>query len=397
MIELGDYARDGPLGGFLSGDMFQAENGVEGVALAYDERLVRITSGLVAERVRQVGPQIAANSLEFSSLVASRLARTLRRDEDRDGFDDLDFHLFGGRGLTELWKRVSGRREPFVIHVTVREDADLRGVAAGARESGLPLAFRRSRGAELQAAAAGGRLSPDARPAAFGTIGGFLHDPLAGGTFAVSAEHVCGQGHGLGTPTVLAGSAGPVRVLARGMVRALGHLAPPSLRAERCLTIRTDPPLPAAPHMCMAAVPGYDGLDVALLRVTPSRYRRPVVVAAGNQLSQVLPLTFCGARSGRRRVRISSYSLWHNYRVDGVGDVCVKDCLQIALRARPYVRTDVSAGGDSGSWIMAESLVGPAWVGMLTGGDGDRAGVVPSDRIRDHFNDQASTVFVPQV
>jgi hypothetical protein len=60
---------------------------------------------------------------------------------------------------------------------------------------------------------------------------------------------------------------------------------------------------------------------------------------------------------------------------------CISDCLQIKLRERPIFWEDVSTGGDSGAWLMAKTVNGYAWVGLIVGGDGERTGVVPASRI----------------
>ncbi|WP_083224777.1 hypothetical protein [Sphingomonas panacis] len=57
---------------------------------------------------------------------------------------------------------------------------------------------------------------------------------------------------------------------------------------------------------------------------------------------------------------------------------------------RPYVRPDLSRGGDSGSWLIARGITGLHWAGLLTGGDVDRAGIVPARRIVDRIENQLS-------
>lgn len=75
----------------------------------------------------------------------------------------------------------------------------------------------------------------------------------------------------------------------------------------------------------------------------------------------------------------------------------MRDCIQIQLRERPYVRSDVSQGGDSGSWVLAQGLDGLHWVGMLIGGDGERAGIVPAARLIDYFSQKTGYVLTPAI
>jgi hypothetical protein len=155
------------------------------------------------------------------------------------------------------------------------------------------------------------------------------------------------------------------------------------------------------PYQCQAGF-HTNGLDVALVewpmvkradRQFGTANRQEVALGSRSQISQILPLHFLGARSGTRQIKVSNYSIRHSYRIGDDGPfVCVSDCLQVKLKDRPYVREDVSKGGDSGAWIIAEGSERPHWIGLLLGGDGDRSGIVPADRIMDYFQPELGLV-----
>ena len=143
--------------------------------------------------------------------------------------------------------------------------------------------------------------------------------------------------------------------------------------------------------------PTTSGLDLALAAWPhePARKLESTPVIELGEVSQVLKARFVGARSGQIDVRVTRYSIWHAYDLDesSTDVACIGDCLEVALPQRPYVRTDVSKGGDSGAWLICDSANGPRWLGLLIGGDGDRTGVVPAYRIRDELRPKFGTLF----
>lgn len=152
-------------------------------------------------------------------------------------------------------------------------------------------------------------------------------------------------------------------------------------REEGCPSHWDSPADVVAPLSCtVEATRQTAGLDVALHEVTPQCSLHTIAVADLSELSPVLELNFTGATSGYRRARATSYSIWHSYELNGT-NVCIHDCVQIKLADRSYVRSDLSRGGDSGAWLLARGTQDLHWVGLLTGGDGDFAGIVPASRI----------------
>ena len=248
---------------------------------------------------------------------------------------------------------------------------------------------RQYRPAEMHAAQPGGLFIPRGHfdPRQFprwGTLGGFV-TTAGGDSYAVVANHVAHQAEGFGTPVFVRHVPeflrGITRQLPLGLVGFDWELGDVKHRSQ---------PTQVPEFSCTAtAIPSSEGLDAALVQCPQSRAaRRKVPFARLGQLWQRLPLRFVGARSGSQEVRITNRSIWHSYelRRDNPEWACVPDCLQIGLRQRSYVKEDVSAGGDLGAWIMAQSADGPVWVGMLLGGDGDRSGIHPAERIVSYFS-----------
>ena len=403
MIELSQIATNGLLAQVLANDpLVQPYNDVEGVSLSYDEDLVRYAVMFAACET----PPHWQGTIEFSRKVAmllGTLGRRWERGHYGEPYEEEDYWLehFWHRHGREL---LGEKRSPIVVEVAAgpnygregRPEAYLRGDGTNYR-----LSIRRSPGSRLQYAAAGGRIVPQSPPsgnATYGTIGGFLEDAASGRLHAMTASHVSNGCGGFVSPTWLPGAASPMRAAVRAIVGAISPIAPHAYRPELCDFEDDSKPSVVQPNYCTAQnTPSTSGLDVALHAAAANRRSVANRIRSGKlaDLSQGVPLTFVGATSGRQKVTISNYSVWQSYRLANGDQVCIHDCLQIKLPDRPYVRTNVSEGGDSGAWLLADGLAGPSWIGMLIGGDGDRAGIVPAERIVSHFEQQMRTQLVP--
>jgi hypothetical protein len=223
----------------------------------------------------------------------------------------------------------------------------------------------------------------------FGTLGGFLQS-IDGRIFGVTAAHVIEQGEHRATPAF----SGVPFLLRRSLQRCCvdTRYSPPRKWSAEFGSFKTlsAPEIVDDGQCRVSSNPTTKGLDVALVHfpsISPARLRR-VNIAGTGQISQRLDAYFVGARSGLVRVRPSSLSIWHSYQsrfAEQNKFACISDCLEIALEPRPHVMTNVSSEGDSGSWLMSKAKEGLFWLGVLVGGDGDRSGVVPAQRIIDHF------------
>jgi hypothetical protein len=358
----------------------QPWNGVEGIALSYDKWLVASAEHLLTSVI----PPEWRGSIEHSRYVAQLLAAVaVRSGEDAVAETDLPALLVDQ--LFERWQVVANgstrRRSPIIVEVAVTEGFGREALPRpeAIRDSPYDYHIKRSRGAKLQAAASGGMITAGDRGYArsYGTLGGFLVDDHTLEIFGVTAAHVCNGSTGYALPLPLPRAPKPIRDTLRLMldlyVRRWAKEECPSHWASRAATV--------APQSCTAqATPRTDGLDVALHKVAPQTSLRSAQVADLSDLSPVLNLSFTGATSGFQRVRVTSYSIWHSYTLNET-NVCIHDCLQIKLADRPYLRSDLSRGGDSGAWLLARGPGGIHWVGLLTGGDGELAGLVPATRI----------------
>jgi hypothetical protein len=397
VIELGRFAQDGPLRQFLvnSPSTF-AENGAEGVALSYDgllvEQAVRTVSRLLPDHFR--------GTIEFSHLVALLLAGVGERFER--GNEDVPLKPFVD-DLCGWWIFVAGRRDvpwrkPIVVEITVGPETSRAYPVkdSGFGEAPYRLAFRRSAGSVFQAAASGGRIIPErsaGKARAWGTVGGFLVDPWSDRIWAMTAAHVSEKRDATAQPTLLPGSIRPLRELARIGLN-LGAVAGYRRWREVCPFSDSSEPDIVVPNACTAShISLSTGLDVALHEIKGlKRPLSPVAIASTSDLSQGLQLSFVGATSGFKRATVSSYSIWHSYKLDNGTYACVHDCIQLRPVGPRYVREALSQGGDSGAWLLARGLTQSFWVGLLTGGDGDRTGIVRAERIFSHFGHQGPRV-----
>jgi hypothetical protein len=382
MLELRDYARAGPLQRFFTepSRWFRAENGVFGIALSYDEALVR-------EVEHSIVSGLPRGTVEHSALVARVLAGITGTGQysgdasllsiDRE-YDDLFL-----RWQATNYRRYGRHVKPVIIEVTVGPEFP--------RYQEYPpepffedhrIIYRRVRESVLHYAESGGRFIPE-RARRWGTLGGFL-ETFDAKLYAVSAAHVLEKPQSdwpaVGTPAFRAAGTLGLQALFQFSLRW-------SRESGRNFSVST--PIIVPELQCsLSTNPNLPGLDVALAS-WPSRREingTVVDVAGPGDFSQVLPSWFLGASSGMQRIHISNLSIWHSYQLPGKDEyACVSDCLQIKLRDRPYFRSNVSKGGDSGAWLIANGISGHVWLGLLLGGDGDRAGVVPASRIVSHF------------
>jgi len=386
----------------------RAYGSVIGVSVGYDEAFVRLVN-----RTPTTQPP---GTVEHSAIIASRLAAGNAAVEGSSVEpSNLDWDL---QGAVNEWRRISDRRHgrpttPIRVEITVSTSSRREGRAAPLnrdvstefRESheanapfddrlstaGIPISVRPSRGARLQLAASGGRLRPSPSTAnRWGTLGGFLRSS-AGELFAMTAAHVLGGTNAVATPAFQSG----IEVLRRAMQSA--SLRTSALGAEVGRARLVSVPQELGRGQCQFQVtPATGGLDYALA-AWPDAAARKLTTAPAIELgevSQVLKARFVGARSGRVNVRVTRYSVWHAYDLDDTGQrvACIADCFEVALDQRPYVRTDVSRGGDSGAWLICDGADGPRWLGLLVGGDGDRTGVVPAYRIRNDLRSSFGAV-----
>jgi hypothetical protein len=395
MIELRRIAQDEVLRDFLSYPprAFSPENGVIGAALSYDP-------GLVTEVERAVTSDTSfpSDTVEYSTVVAGILASVAGF-----GGPELPDASITGK-LKRLWLETSKRRfdrwvMPVRIELTVTNEFPRFDTLFDRfdrwKDSGgsyffkdWRIVFRQVHHSKLQFAEAGGRVIPlPHKQSRFGTLGGILkRDPKC--FVGATAAHVIDQSaSAIGTRAFLAGHRLGVRSL---LQKTSGYLGRANwLGQELGDVVRTSPPDIVPEGMCsLQQSPQTKGLDFAVLDLPHTQQPRLVrssAVSVG-EVSPALQAWFIGAASGPVLVRVASYTIWQAYRLAGVGSpvACIGDCFQIALRKRPYVQTDVSQGGDSGSWLMVNSLDGPRWLGMLVGGDGERAGVVPAQKILDY-------------
>ena len=394
MLELQGYAREGPLRAFFSEPpfWFSPENGVVGIALSYDEDLVR-------EIEDSTYTSFSRGTVERSALVARSLAIITGTSRFSGGpsvepsLESIQYVVFE-RWRVSSYRRYERQVSPVVIEVTVGPNFPTEPIRFRDTPRSFPFLFfsdhrivyRRIEHSVLHYAESGGRITAQ-QTRRWGTLGGFLEN-LDSQLFATSAAHVLeGSTYAKGTPAFKGAEVQAVRSVLQKMP-ILGTLAPRWGR-EVGEHYAVSPPEIVPRYQCsFDRNPQVPGLDVALTKwPTPSmRMRRTVDLGAPGQVSQVLPSYFWGAASGLKHVYVSSLSIWHSYELPGTDQAaCVSNCLQIKLRDRPYFRTNVSRGGDSGAWLMADGLNGPVWLGLVVGGDGDRAGVVPASRIVSYF------------
>ena len=384
MIELGNYARDGRLRQFLDQPWMQARNGVDGISLFYDDRLVREAR----RTLRRSWHDEWLGTLEQSRDLAMTLAAVAARFEGFGGREipDRAWPAYLADQLGDWWDWLTDRSgvrklSPIQVELTVNAEFEyLRGPGPDfSFDYPYRLSVRRpKRRAQLQAAAAGGRIHPLVGRPHFGTTGGFVRDDFGGQLWSMTAAHVCGDQPARAralpwsrTPALLRGYAGS----------ALSALGFPRYRPEDCTPRWSSWPMAAPmPHCTVATLPTIDGLDMALHAVRPQARLTPVEVVNLADVSPDLDLSFSGVTSGRTRVKVASYSVWHSYSFGGQ-EHCVHDCLLVRPASRPYLRTNLSSGGDSGAWLLAHDQDQHHWAGMLIGGDGDRTGFAPASRI----------------
>jgi hypothetical protein len=414
MIELAALSRDRLRQWLVApSDGPWANRNVIGISVGYDETFVQLV-----DRSSRSHPD---GSVEHSAVVASRLAAAEATLGGRSA-ESIEPDWAVAEALRQ-WRRISERRygrptTPLRIEISVdvgrrreREpelaSEDLppaywksheRKVSSDEFEStgGIPVSVRFSRGARLQLAASGGRLRTPLLPRHhWGTLGGFLRT-ASGQLFAMTAAHVVDQGQAVPAPALPSGVlqvvASPAFPAAFGAIRRAlqaASLRSGALGAEigRADLVSLAHELGRGECQFQVAPETTGGLDYAIA-AWPHDAARNLTAAPAIELgevSQVLKARFVGARSGRVNVRVTRYSVWHAYDLDRDGKrvACIADCFEVALDERPYVRTDVSQGGDSGAWLVCDGAEGPRWLGLLVGGDGERTGVVPAYRIRD--------------
>ncbi|MEA3038496.1 MAG: hypothetical protein QOE79_1009 [Sphingomonadales bacterium] len=354
------------------------------MALSYDDNLVaeadRMLSRFTQESLR--------GTVEYSREIARLLAQIGQRWEgkyDGDLPESRAFEFLTDR-LDAWWRWFTGRTErvmhsPIVVEVTAGKEfgSETSPDRRMAGEYPYRVRVRRSRGARLQAAASGGWITDrSATPARRGTTGGFLMDKFSGRTWSVTAAHVCGDCTGYARAMPMPKAAPLIRQHAGSLLSAVGIRR---YRDEACPPFWSSwPEIVDIPRCTATQTPETKGLDVALHHVTAREGLLEMEIVALADVSPMLDLTFCGAASGLRHAAPTALSIWHSYEFAGTHR-CIHDCVQIRLVDRPYIRTDLSRSGDSGAWLVARGRTGLNWVGLLTGGDGDRAGIVPADRI----------------
>jgi hypothetical protein len=387
MLELRDYARSGPLQGFFSDApfWFRPENGVIGVALSYDEDLVREVNYATFSSFPRDTVQHAAVVAQVLAGITSTWRFRGPSTERSTVRDEYGVFL---RWMAASYRRYERPVTPVVIEVTVGPDFPREGEPSSLNAffEEHRIVYRRAKRSTLHYAESGGRFICEG-PWRWGTLGGFL-ETLNSRLYATSAAHVVnGNRFVVGTPAFRGAQSHTIRS-ALQKTAILGKLSSRWMREEGS-QFDVSPPVIVSRYQCsVSSNPTLPGLDVALAEwpTESTRIRTPVEIGAPGQISQVLPSSFLGAASGLQRVYVSSLSIWHSYELpDSDQTACVSDVLQIKLRDRPYARSNVSRGGDSGAWIIAEGVNGPVWLGLLVGGDGDRAAVVPASRIVSHF------------
>lgn len=363
---------------------------------------------LVREIERWIASEADPRSLEYSAILSAALATIGRRSEAFDGDSSDDAFFF--EEAWSRWKALSQRRfgrsvSPIVVEISVdvrSADVPLHIDSHGLRFwENYRLVFRQSKRARLQQAEAGGRFVPSGPyksdifesqpgrmpdpPPTWGTLGGFLQ-AIDGSLYGVTAAHVAHREGGYATPAF---SGAAIFGLQSRFQQFSLRLPLAQWRSQFGLVCRADPPKIVGRWQCSStSLQATDGLDVALIHFpgVSADWMQCIDVVGTGQVSQSLRATFVGATSGLTRARVSTLSIWYSYEMpNDWGSACVADCFQIALSPRPYFRTDVSRNGDSGAWLITKTTEGIGWVGVLLGGDGDRSGVVPAQRIIDHF------------
>jgi hypothetical protein len=403
VLELREFAQRGNLGAFVSDPpFFLRQPAFVGLALRYDSQLVKQLEGRIASLA---DPE----SLEYSTILSAALAAIARRNDDLEPDSVDEFFFF--EDIWQRWRTLSGRRfgravSPIVVEISVEADHPSVMQARGLeppREGEVRfwqsyrITFRLTRRPMLQSAEAGGRIVPYSRPR-FGTLGGFVRT-VDGRVFGVTAAHVfadtdpfgpqpvrfrpCSAAYATPAFSDVLGLRGPLQRLSLG---AFGGW----LREAGTLK-EVDPPDLVYPGACRAStIPRTSGLDVALVEFPISSHRlKQINIVGTGQVSQKMIASFQGAASGSMQVQPMALSIWYSYDFSCavLGDrerACIADCLQVASRWRPHFPT-VSRSGDSGSWLITNTKEGLGWLGVLVGGEGDRAGVVPAQRIVDQF------------
>jgi hypothetical protein len=391
--ELFEIARGrGPLGGFAIDPppWARPENGVVGLALAYNDMLV-------SEIVRELLPttSVRYGTIEFSAMVATALRQVTQLTIGQSVSSSEVSVAVRGDELLRRWLVLSNLQfdryfGPIELELTVAPGFPrLSEPRLDQGPEGYRLRIRHAaRRSVLQRAQSGGRMAVlPPQEEGWGTLGGFVEDAHST-LYAMTAAHVVP----VGSPVVGTPSFRPARMLGAQRLfqrasAAESYPLPRSWRAERGQIVHHSPPDFVPANGCTArARPQTSGLDIALAQWPTGQGspRRHAAVAPSDYVSPALAAWYVGAYSGWTPVKVTGASIWHAYDLNE-RTACVADCAQIGVPLRSLIRTDVSSGGDSGSWLMAHGTDGPQWLGVLVGGDGERSGVVPADRIAQYI------------
>jgi hypothetical protein len=210
---------------------------------------------------------------------------------------------------------------------------------------GFPIRYRPS-------PAAHGNIGPGSRITAteptYGTFGGHLKDAVTLRNLAVTCAHV------VGTPP------GHVRILDEHDKAVSGR--------GRVVATR----LPPIGGPCNMQVNPDAGVDAALIELdVPLQVQAHGSVTVGRivEVYQDDPVVFNGAKSGKVLARVDAATIWKAVLIDGQR-YCFADLFSIGHREPSYVLQAVSQPGDSGAWVLRDTIAPlSTWIGMVVAGD----------------------------
>lgn len=191
-----------------------------------------------------------------------------------------------------------------------------------------------------------------------GTLGGFLWNTSESSYQAMSCAHVLGESgraysprpNVFGTRTEIGSVTFSLLPVASGM------------KCNRAIQ-------PDAPVIDLALVTVDAG--TATLLTIPDIGRVAADSAIAN-MDQNDPVWFFGQKSQGVQAKTAELNIWKELKINCT-PTCFSDLFVIDHPSYPYIGTNLARPGDSGAWIVTQSMGTVTWDGMLIGGDGLRA------------------------
>lgn len=191
----------------------------------------------------------------------------------------------------------------------------------------------------------------------YGTLGGIVKD-TSGVRYGMSCAHIFGSGTSVEQPALRDDPH------ASAVGGGLASIAPQPCGAQGPCN-----PYTGSPHIAAvdtALVEFRDGIaaDLEILTIGPL-----AGLVAKNSMTPGQEVTFVGRTSGNRIAEVGGLALFYRLQMNGQA-YCFRDLFEIRWRStmRALLGPVVQAG-DSGSWVSAETDVGPGWCGQIIGED----------------------------